>query len=61
MIKEGLNGLDPLKDEDQMKIMLRALISQALTQDKLFEQTGVEEEQLIYSVQKLGLESEPEF
>jgi len=31
MIKEGLNGLDPLKDEDQMKIMLRALISQALT------------------------------
>jgi len=33
----------------------------ALGQDQLFEETGVEEEQLLHSIQELKLEKDPEF
>ena len=38
-----------------------AMVEQCRAQDELFEQTGVEEEQLLYSIEQLKLERDPEF
>ena len=37
------------------------MVQQQRAQDKLFEKTGVEEDQLNSSIQKLGLQNDPEF
>lgn len=42
-------------------MMMKALCEQCRAQDQLFEQTGVEEEQLLYSIEQLKLEHDPEF
>lgn len=36
--------------------MVKAVVQQAKSCDKLFEKTGVEEEQLLYSIEKLRLD-----
>lgn len=36
--------------------MVKAVVQQAKSCDKLYEATGVEEEQLLYSIEKLGLD-----
>ena len=41
--------------------MIKAVIQQAKSSDQLFERTGVEEEQLLFSIDKLGLDKDPEF
>ena len=50
-----------MSNEGQMQLMMKALVEQCRAQDQLFEQTGVEEEQLLYSIDKLNLENDPEF
>lgn len=42
-------------------MMMMAMVEQCRAQDQLFEKTGVEEEQLLYSIEKLDLEKDPEF
>ena len=37
------------------------MVQQAKSADKLFEQTGVEEEQLLFSIDKLELDKDPQF
>ena len=41
--------------------MMKMMVQQQRAQDKLFEKTGVEEDQLNSSIQKLGLQNDPEF
>ena len=41
--------------------MVKAVVQQAKSCDKLYEKTGVEEEQLLYSIEKLGLDRDQEF
>jgi len=36
--------------------MVKAVVQQAKSCDRLFDETGVEEEQLLYSIEKLGLD-----
>ena len=50
-----------MTNEGQMQLMMKALVEQCRAQDQLFEQTGVEEEQLLYSIDQLKLENDPEF
>lgn len=45
--------------EGQMKMMMDAMVTQSKSQDKLFEMTGVEEEQLMSSIQQLKLDKDP--
>ena len=42
-------------------MMMKMMVQQQRAQDKLFEKTGVEEDQLNSSIQKLGLQNDPEF
>ena len=41
--------------------MMKAMVQQAKSADRLFAQTGVEEEQLLYSIDKLELDKDQEF
>jgi hypothetical protein len=59
MMKEGM--ANPQSQEGQMMMMMKMMVQQSKAQDKLFERTGVEEEQLNSSIQRLGLQSDPEF
>jgi len=43
-------------EQTHMEMVVNGMAEHALGQDKLFEDTGVEEEQLLYSIQKLNLE-----
>ena len=40
---------------------MKAMVQQAKSADRLFAQTGVEEEQLLYSIDKLELDKDQEF
>ena len=44
-----------------MEMMMMAMVEQCRAQDQLFEETGIEEEQLLYSIEQLKLERDPEF
>ena len=44
-----------------MVMMMKMMVQQQRAQDKLFEKTGVEEDQLNSSIQRLGLQNDPEF
>jgi len=44
-----------------MEMMMKMMVQQAKASDKLFNQTGVEEEQLNHSIQTLDLQKDPEF
>ena len=44
-----------------MMMMMKMMVHQSKAQDKLFEKTGVEEEQLNSSIQRLNLQQDPEF
>ena len=50
-----------MSEQGQMELMMMAMVEQCRAQDQLFEQTGVEEEQLLYSIEQLKLEKDPEF
>ena len=50
-----------MTQEGQMEMMMMAMVEQCRAQDQLFEQTGVEEEQLLYSIEQLKLEHDPQF
>ena len=39
----------------------RGCITQAKLQDEMFEKTGIEEEELLYSIEKLDLKNDPQF
>jgi hypothetical protein len=41
--------------------MIKALMQGALVCDKLYEQTGVEEEDLLYSIEISSMDRDPEF
>jgi hypothetical protein len=42
-------------------MMMKMMVHQAKAQDKFYEETGVEEEQLNGLIQKLNLQMDPEF
>ena len=42
MLKEGMQ--EPMTPEDQMQMMMKMMVQQAKSADKLFNETGVEEE-----------------
>ena len=42
MLKEGMQ--EPSTQEDQMQMMMKMMVQQAKSSDKLFNKTGVEEE-----------------
>lgn len=54
-------NMNQMTQEGQMEMMMMAMVEQCRAQDQLFEETGVEEEQLLYSIEQLKLESNPEF
>lgn len=62
MMKDpSMASMNHMSQEGQMEMMLMAMVEQCRAQDQLFEQTGVEEEQLLYSIDQLKLEKDPEF
>lgn len=57
MMKDpSMLNMNQMTQEGQMKMMMMAMVEQCRAQDQLFEQTGVEEEQLLYSIEQLKLE-----
>ena len=54
-------NMNQMTQEGQMEMMMMAMVEQCRAQDQLFEETGVEEEQLLYSIEQLKLERDPEF
>ena len=44
-----------------MKMMMKMMVQQSRSNDKLFENTGVEEDQLNACILKLDLQKDPEF
>lgn len=54
-------NMNQMTQEGQMELMMMAMVEQCRAQDQLFETTGVEEEQLLYSIEQLKLEKDPEF
>jgi hypothetical protein len=42
MLREGMQ--EPVTPEDQMQMMMKMMVQQAKSADKLFNETGVEEE-----------------
>lgn len=62
MMKDpSMMNVNQMTQEGQMEMMMMAMVEQCRAQDQLFEETGVEEEQLLYSIEQLGLEKDPEF
>lgn len=59
MMKEGV--ANPQTQEGQMMMMMKMMVQQSKAQDKLYEKTGVEEEQLNSSIQRLNLQQDQEF
>jgi len=55
MIKEGMTGMNPQSQEGQLVMMMKMMVQQSRAQDKLFERTGIEEDQLNQSIAKLEL------
>lgn len=55
MLQSGMGLYEPNTQEGQMAMMMKMMVQQAKSHDKLFQQTGVEEEQLNLSIVKLGL------
>lgn len=47
--------------EAQMRMMITMTINQQRANDELFEETGVDDDQLNVCIQKLDLEKDPEF
>ena len=45
----------------QIEVMMTAMVEQSRAQDLLYERTGVEEDNLLYSIEQLKLEEDPEF
>ena len=60
MLRDGM-GQEPNSQEGQVMMMMKMMVQQAKAQDKLHEQTGVEEEELNNSITKLNLQQDPEF
>lgn len=54
-------GSQKMSNEMQMEMMLKMLVEQSRALDELFQQTGIEEEQLLYSIDKLQLEQDQDF
>ena len=52
---------EPTSQAGQMEMMMKMMVQQAKAVDKLFNETGVEEEQLNQSIQTLNLQQDPEF
>ena len=53
MMKEGMQ--EPNSEAGQMQMMMKMMTQQAIATDKLYEQTGVEEEELHNSITKNNL------
>ena len=61
MMASGMNQGAAATQEGQMVMMKKIMVNQAKAQDKLFNETGVEEQQLNSSIQALNLQQDPEF
>jgi len=53
MLRDGMQ--EPQTQEDQMQMMMKMMVQQAKSSDKLFSMNGVEEEDLNNSIVKLNL------
>lgn len=52
MMKDpSMMNVNQMTQEGQMEMMMMAMVEQCRAQDQLFEETGVEEEQLLYSIE----------
>lgn len=58
-MSEGMHNAN--SQEGQMMAMMKMVVAQAQASDKLFLDTGVEEDQLNKSIQQLNLQEDPEF
>ena len=58
-MKDGVGNAN--SQEGQMMAMMKMVVAQAQASDKLFLDTGVEEDQLNKSIQTLNLQEDPEF
>lgn len=61
MMKQGMDQGADQSPEGQMAMMMKVMVSQAKASDKLWEQTGVEEEHLNSSIQLNDLQQDKEF
>jgi hypothetical protein len=62
MMKDpSMMNMNNMTTEGQMELMMTALVEQCRAQDELHKETGVEEEQLLYTIDQLKLERDPEF
>ena len=57
MMQGGMGG----GQEAQMKMMMKMQVNKYKSSDELFEETGVDDDQLNVCIQKLNLEKDPEF
>lgn len=60
MMASGMNQHEATQ-EGQMIMMQKIMLNQAKAQDTLFNETGIEEQQLNASIQALNLQQDPEF
>ena len=61
IMKSGVLAQQPQTYHQQEEQMTKTMIQQAKMADKLYMETGVEEEQLLYSIDSLRLDKDQEF
>ena len=61
MLKDPQMSKEATNQFEQMQVMMKIMMQKARASDQLFEETGVEEDQLNAAIQKLGLQYDYEF
>jgi len=61
MMKSGMMNEQQPGGQGQMEMMMKMMVQQAKSSDKLFERIGIEEDELNNSIVKLNLQQDPEF
>ena len=61
MLKDGMGGAGDNSQEGQMMMMMKMMVQQSKASDKLWDKTGVEEDQLNFSIMELKLQEDPDF
>ena len=61
MMQMQMTGGQGMTPEAQMAMAMKQHVEECRNQDLLFEKAGVEQDQVLYTIEQLELEKDPEF
>ena len=61
MMQMQMTGGQGMTQEAQMAMAMKQHVEECRNQDLLFEKAGVEQDQVLYTIEQLELEKDPEF